>query len=858
MMIPFGHRDDDELDEEIQSHLDLDTAERIRRGAASAEASAAARRDFGNVGYFKETAREVRGGVWIERLWQDLRYAGRSLSRSPSFTIVAILTLALGIGATTAIFTVVRSVLLRPLPFRDSERLVALEHMPEGIFHAGPSMVESEYAAYRHDTRTLRNTTMYNVYPMSFVGAGEPVRLAGARVTPSFLGVLGVRPILGRDFRDDDAMAPVLLVSNALWRERFGGDTAAIGRSVEVDGERRTIIGVLPSTFDFPSQTQVWLPTTVNVGGTNMVIRPVIGRLAPGVTREQARAELINWTTHNVPTVRVPERVMTDVVSLRDAVIGDVRRPLLIFMAAVTFVLLIACANVTSLFIMRGASRAHELGIRAVLGASRRRIMRQLLTESLVLAIAGGLAGLAVASVAVRALMAMMPEGLLPRAREVGIDGTVLGAIALICVATGCIFGVAPALAETRRTLHLSATRVTRRLRTVSALVALETALSLTLLVGAGLMIQSFVRLRAVNPGFQPDNLVMATVDLPDARYQSIAQLHEFVGNLTGQLAGIPGVTGTAAVDWRPLDPTYITGYFALADGLALPPDYVVLKPCVTPNYFGVMGIPLREGRAFTSGDDAHAPRVVVVSRSMANRFWPAGGAVGQRITMVDKPRAEDWMTIVGVVDDVVHEGLARRPTPAIYQAIAQVENRYFINHLTFVAKAKVSVASVSGAMRRAVNALDPELPVGAVMSMQGIVASSIAEPRFQMRMLTFFSAMALALAIVGIYGVLAYFVVERKHEIGIRMALGASPGAVRRMVVARSLTMTGIGLGIGIAASIALARVLGRFLFEITPGDPVTFAGVALLLIVVAVITSWVPAVRASRTDPLIVIRRA
>ncbi len=861
MLIPFDQRDD-ELDEEIRAHLDMDAAERVRRGEPPADAHAAARRDFGNLAHVTELSREASTAVWFERLIQDLRYAARSLARSPSFTLVAVLTFALGIGATTAIFTVVRGILLRPLPFRDPARLFAVGHMVYGPASSDPAMYDYDFVRFRQDTRSFAIMAMYHTYPMSFVGAGEPDRFAGARVTPGFLAVLGVRPVAGRDFAESDDMAPVLMISHAIWRDRFGGDTAAIGRSIEVDGERRTIIGILPPGFDFPSHTHVWLPMTVRENDARWM-GSVVGRLKPGVTRDQARAELAGWVTHAPAGLRSAYvgTMTTTVTPLRDALVGDVRRPLLIFMAAVTFVLLIACANVTSLLLMRGTSREHELSIRSVLGASRGRLIRQSLTESLLLAGAGGVAGVGVAWGGVRLLLAMMPDGLLPRADEIRFDFPMLAAMAIACLVTGVLFGLVPALVESRRDARLvrtSGARVTRRLRTASALVVFETALALTLLVGAGLVARSFVQLRAVKLGFRADNLLAVTVDLPEVRYQTIAQLHAFAGDVSDRLAHLPGVIAAAAVNSRPLDPSYIMGDFALADGRELPTNYAALKPCVTPDYCRVMGIAVRQGRVFTAGDDASAERVVVVSRSLAARFWPAGDAVGQRISLSGNTRPEDWLTIVGVVDDVVHQDLAKQPTPAIYQAIAQMGNRAFINHLTFVAKTGINPETVSAEVRQALHAADSDLPVGTVTTMQGIIASSIAEPRFQMRIFAIFSATALLLAVVGIYGVLAYFVVERRHEIGIRMALGASPAAVRRMVVGRSLTTTAIGVGIGVAGSLALTRLLGRFLFEIAPGDPVTFAGVTLLLVVVAVVTSWVPAVRASKTDPLLVIRRA
>jgi len=870
MRVPWPRRGrserDADLDDEIRAHFAMAVADRVARGESPDAAAAAARREFGNVGYVKELTRESWGGVWLDRLRQDVHYAFRALARSPGFAAAAILTFALGIGVNTAMFTVLNGVLLRPLPFKDPDRLYLVSHRPDNaMFAREASMLDRQYVEYRRQTRTFEATTSYNTFPTTLTGAGEPARIATTAVTAGFFDVLGVRPSLGRAFGPDEshAGAKVVIISDAVWRDRFSSDRAVIGRSLSLDGERRTIVGVMPPGFDFPTGARLWFPTDYEFNPHRMAMRPVLGRLAAGVTPRQARAELVAFVQSadaERPAERV-ERAVTEVIPLRQQIVGNVRRSLLLFAGAVSFVLLIACANVANLLLMRAATRQREISVRAAIGAGRQRLIRQLLTESVVLAFLGGLLGLVIAAGGVRALLALAPVDLLPRVSEIRLDGTVLGLTALLCVIAGVGFGIVPAFRATRPDLHLSLSGARHsagaaRVRLRNTLVAAECALAIVLLVGAGLLMRSFVRLRSVNLGFRPDNIVTFMVDLSDDRYPTVASMHEFRARTNQALARLPGVSAVAAVNWRPLSWNATIGDFELSDGRKLPPNYMALKPAVTPDYFRVMGIRIREGRAFTDRDEAAAPRVVVVSRLVADRFWPNGDAIGQRIAMVDKPKPEDWMTIVGIADDIVQFDVKDAPTPAVYLPLPQVESKSWLNHLSFAALTDGDPTRVERAIRQVLQTVDPLQPLESVTTMQAVVSQAVAEPLFQTRLLGVFAVLAVLLSAVGIYGVLAYAVAERTHEIGIRVALGARPEQVAAMVVQRTLALAVPGIVIGLAAASWVTRLLAKLLFEVSPTDPWTFGLVAVVLGGVAIAASVIPARRASRVDPMVALR--
>jgi putative ABC transport system permease protein len=856
---------DRELDEEIRSHFEMAVADRVARGESPEAALAAVRREFGNVGHVKEVTHETWGGLWLERLTQDVRYALRSLRRAPVFAAVAVLTLALGIGATTAMFTVVRGILLRPLPFHEPDRLLLANHTPDRMFRfLGPAMNEREYVEYRRFTRAFAAITTYNVYPATLLGAGEPMRLQTSSATPSFFATLAVRAQIGRVFQDGDdrsGQTAIVVIANRLWHERFGADPAVVGRSVSLDGETKTIVGVMPPGFEFPQHTEIWTPLTIQLNDHNSRFRSVLGRLAPNADLDRAGAELRAFISNQARADTANhEHFATYVVPLHEAIVGDVKPSLAIFGAAVCLVLLIACANVSNLMLMRASARTHELGIRAALGASRSRLLRQLLTESLVVALIGGLIGLGVAYGGVALLLAAAPPDLLPRTDAIHVDVVVLVVALLTCIVAGVVAGTAPAIAASRRDVRDTlgeAGRTTARMPLHAVFVTAETALALLLLIGAGLLLRSFERLRNVDLGFAPDNIITVTLDFPATSYKTPALLHDVQQRLSDRIAAIDGVHASAAVNWLPLAPGLIMGDFHLDDGRSLPPGYMVDKPCVTAGYFATMGIRIRAGRGFLPSDGATTGLVAVVSEGVAKRLWPGSSPLGRRLTMADKPKPSDWMTIVGVVDDVVQQDVAQPRAEAIYQLLPQVDNAFFIDHLNFIARTDAAhSARVAEAMRVAIRSVDPEQPIESIMSMTARLGTVVAEPRFRTLLLSLFAGLALSLAAIGVYGVLAYGVSARTRELSIRIALGATPGAVVRLVLAGSAMLAIPGLLIGLGSSLIATRVLSSFLFEVRAVDPITFIVATAVLLVVALVTAYAPARRAGRIDPVITMK--
>jgi len=868
MKLPFSNRArrDEELSEEIRAHMKMDVAERVARGEDPREAEAAARREFGNVGVVTEVTREQWGVLWLERLGQDLRFGLRSLRRAPGYATVAITTLMLGIGINTAMFTVINGIVLRPLPYVRQDRLVLASYRePNNPWMPRPAMSDRNYVLFRERARSYTGIGTFHTGPVTLTGAGEPVRVSSATITPEIIGILGIAPALGSAFAPTDGVrgsAPVALLGHELWRDRFGSDPQIVGKRVMIDGEAHSVVGVMPAGFDFPERVAIWRPMEVRVEEGRSYMNPVVARLRDGVTREQALAELQTMVPQFTTFFEQPRaQFVPEVLPLRKLVVGNTERPLWIFAGAVGFVLLIACANVANLQLMRAASRQQELALRTALGAERPRLLRQLLTESVLIATIGGVLGVLLSMVLVRSLLALAPEGLLPRLGDIHVDGTVLVFTAALCLVTGVLFGLAPSLRATRNQLRDSMAQGARTLsaghgRLRSMLVVSEIALALVLLAGAGLLIRSFDQLRSVSLGFQPANVVSLTVDLPDNTYRTAEAMQQLHRRVLDGFAALPQVEAAGAVNWRPLGQGLIAGDFQFDDGRKLPQGYVADKIVVSPNYFRTWGIRVREGRDFDAHDDASAPKVVIASASVAQRFWPQGNAVGKRISMADHPGPNDWITIVGVVDDVMQENLRTAPHAALYQPIAQVTGTFFLSHMSYGVRTSAPVASVAPAMRGVVRSVDPELPVQRIASMTDLVASVTDEPRFQARLLTAFSVLALLLAAVGIYGVLAYSVAERTREIGIRVALGAQPQDVSSLVVRRTLALSIPGVVIGLGGALAVTRVLDRLLFGVKPNDPMTLITVSGLLGIVAVAAALIPARRAGRVDPLEALR--
>jgi len=552
--------------------------------------------------------------------------------------------------------------------------------------------------------------------------------------------------------------------------------------------------------------------------------------------------------------------MVAEILPLNDLLVSKIRKSLLIFMGAVAFVLLIACANVANLLLMRATSRQREIAVRNALGASRGRVIRQLLTESMLLSFGGAVAGILLALFGVRALLAIAPVAGIPRVEEIHIDGWVMAFALGLGVLVGILFGLVPALQATGKKVgnflgQSGPTATAGRQRLRSALVISEIALALVLLTGAGLMVKSFLRMRAVDPGFRTENILTMTVDLPDSTYQTATEIQAFDRSLLTKLSNLPGVIAAGAVNWMPLQTFLVQGDFHLDGGRNLPPDFLVAKPAVSPDYFRVMGIRMLNGRGFTEQDSSGAPGVAIVSKSVARTLWPGENPVGMRITMEDNPKPKDWLTIVGVVDDVRQQRLTDQPQPAIYQPYQQVTRPFFLSHMSFVIRTAAKPQSVAAAMRGALHDVDKNQPVS-ISAMTDLSDAATAETWFQTRLISIFSLLALFLAAIGIYGVLAFAVTERTREIGIRMALGAQKGDITRMLLNRSLWLVMVGLALGGCGALLLTRVLAKLLFEVKPTDPSTFLSVAAILAVTGIIAGLLPAYRATRVDPVVTLR--
>ncbi len=858
-------RVDEELEEEFEFHLQSRTRDNLSAGMNAEAAQHDAKRRFGNATLAKERAHEMNIVMPIESIGRDLRYAFRSLRKSPGFTTVALLTLALGFGANTAVFTVVNSVLLRPLPFPEPGRLFLISYQPkQGMFGNQPGLSDKDYLEYEKHNQAFEQIATFGEDSATLTGAGDAARVPTAMVTSSFFPVLQVNPAIGRAFLPEEQRRGsnrVVVLSDKIWRSRFGADQNILGRRIAPDGDQYSVVGVMPAGFAFPREAEIWLPLEVGGDPNNSYMRPVVGRLRPSVSRQQALAELESFMRH-LPGEHgsSQEDMVAEILPLKDLLVANIRKSLLIFMGAVAFVLLIACANVANLMLMRGTARQREIAVRNALGASRGRVIRQLLTESMLLSLSGSIAGVILAIFGVRVLLAIAPAARVPRIDEIHIDAGVLAFALALGAFMGVLFGFAPALKSTgtrvRDFLSLSGPTVTARRQSLrGALVVSEIALALILLTGAGLMLKSFMRMRAVDPGFRTENIVTMTVDLPDATYKTATSIQAFHTSILSKLSNLPGVTAAAAVNWMPFQPALVQGDFHLEGGRKLPPDYMVAKPAVSPDYFRVMGIRLLKGRGFTDQDNSAAPGVAIITQSVARTLWPGQNPLGRTITMEDNPQPKDWLRIVGIVDDIRQQSLTEQPLPAIYQPYQQVTRPFFLSHMSFVVRTAEKPQPIVAAMRATLASVDKNQP-GSIAPMTDLIDATTAETGFQTRLISAFSILALLLAAIGIYGVLAYAVSERTREIGIRMALGAKKSDVKIMVLKRTLLLVGAGVALGGIGALALTRVLGKLLFEVKPTDPATFLSVAAVLALTAIIAGSLPAQRATRVDPVLALR--
>ena len=857
---------DDDLDEELRWHVEHLVDANIERGMSPEVARRAALVAMGGVQQRKEQCREVRGINLVEQCAQDVRYAVRSLRHAPAFTLAAIGTLTLGIGASVAVFAVVNGVLLRPLQLPEPDRLYLVAMSPRNTFLNQPVLSDHNYVALRDRNRTFASLATFSTFAGNLVGAGDPVVIKAGNVTTGFFDVLGVAPVLGRTFTEGDAKIgaeQTIVLSDALWRERYGAQASVVGSEVSLNAVRRVVVGVMPAGFQFPEDVEAWTPQEVHTRDGNSLMFPVIGRVKPDVTIEQAQAQFETIQRE------LPEQPASDgtpwtvgLIPLKELLVGQVRRPLTIFAGAVLVVLLVACANVAHLLLARGSHRRRELAIRVALGATRSRLVRQLLVESASLALAGGAAGLLFAHWSVPALLALAPGGRIPRLEMIRIDTWVMAFAFGVSLVTALTCGLIPALrataARTPDSLQPGAARSfgagQERLR--RTLVVAEIAIALVLLAGAGLLVKSFIRLRAVDPGFDPRHAITLNLDLPEATYPEASRLQAFHRDLLARLRAVPDVTAVGLVNWRPLGNMHISGDFS-AEGRDAEPDFLVDKPAVSGGYFAAMGIRLIRGREFDSRDHATGAPVAIVSRSVARYIDRSEEVVGRRVSLQRVSGPNDWVTIVGVVEDVRQYGPAQATRPAIYKPFEQVHHTFFLNHMSYVLRTSSSdPGRAIPALRAALRAADKNQAATSIARMDDVMFLATAEPRFHTRLLGAFAVLALLLAAVGVYGVIAYSVAQRTHEIGVRMALGARATAVVWMVLRGTLLMGAAGVLLGSAGAVAATRLLTPFLFETTPTDLATFAAVAITMFAAALTAGAIPARRATRIDPLVALR--
>ncbi len=804
----------------------------------------------------------------MRTLWQDLRYGARALLKKPGFALMAVITLALGIGANTAIFTVVNAALLRGLPYREPDRLVHLwELTPQKEFPRR----EASYPDFLdwRQSQSFEAMAAYTGGGFTMTGRGAPERIQGARGSADFFKALGVEPIIGRAFQpgeDTPGAANVVLLSYGLWQRRFGGDSAIVGQSLTLNDTPYTVIGVLPPNFQFAPRggAEMWAPYTPSetqlsrryMHGTN-----VIGRLKPGVSIEQGTAEM-RVIGERIVAQHAESHTGTGIqlVPLHEEIVGGVRPILLALLCAVGFVMLIVCANVASLTLVRAAGRAPEIAIRMALGASRGRVARQLLTESILLAVIGGLAGFLLARWGIDALISAIPEtrlSAMPYLRGLSLDGSILAFTAGLSLFTGIVFGLAPAfqasrseLSESLKTGGKSPGIARQRLR--NGLVVTEIALALVLLVGAGLMTKSLLRLMAVDPGFRTENLFMITVALPSAKYAEDSKVTAFHQQLLARLEALPGAQGAATVGVLPLVGGNTTRF--IVEGEPIPPPGQQTEANlrdVSSSYFRTMGIPLINGRHFSERDNAAAPGVLIVNQTLARRVFPNGPAVGRRMIFTADNRTP--FEIVGVVGDEKVNGLDARTTPVVYYPFLQSPSRF----TNLVIRAP-EAAGLAAAIRKEGLALEPELTFFGGLTMERLMENLPATfaRRYPAFLIGIFAVIALTLAAVGIYGVISYSVGQRTREIGVRMALGAHRRDVLKLVLKQGMTLAATGVAIGLVAAFGLTRLMTGLLFGVDPTDPGTFAGIVALLLLVALLSCYIPARRATKIDPMVALR--
>ncbi|HEY7790032.1 MAG TPA: ABC transporter permease [Vicinamibacterales bacterium] len=877
------------LDEEIQFHLDRQIERHLREGLAPDEARRRALIEFGGISRARERTRDQFRLARLEGVLREVRYAARSLRRAPGFTIAAILTLSLGIGATTAMFTVLHATLLAPLPYQDPGRRVMIWSRWTGYDKTWVS--EAEVVDYRRLSKTLTDVAAWTTDEGNLTGGGEPIHVAIGDVTANTFRVLGVTPILGRTFTPGEDQAqpagegstgvasPVAVLSYGLWQRRYGRDPSVLGQTIDIDGSPATIVGVMGRRFQLPTDfsedaatpTQLWRPLGLNMTKLDRGDHGyyAVATLAPGATAATATAELgtitANFTREGL--YPAPMHFGAFALPLDAEVRGAVRPAVLLLAVAVTFLLLIACANVANLLLVRTDARQRELALRHAVGAGARHVLAPLMAESCLLSMAGAAFGLLVAKAAIEILLAVNPQSLPPLA-PVTIDDTVLGFAALLAVATTMIFGLVPASRAMRPNLvdalkdggSQSVGDGRQRLR--GLLVVGEMAMAVLLVTGAGLMIRSLGALQQIELGFNPAHALTARLSLPKQGYESPGQVTAFLGRFRQEVESLPGVTSAGFVRSLPLEDT-IGDWGVRVDGYTAPPDTHALADwqVISPGAIAALGERIVAGRDIQPSDTAGGQHVALVNETMARAYWPNGRALGGRFKMGNDDPSRPWITVVGIVADVHHNGMTGHVKTKFYRPASQFTadaggSLVVRNYHLVVRTSGGSPLALAPSLRDQLQAIDPAVPLSGVETLDDVVDSAMASPRLAGFLLGAFAAVALVLAAIGIYGVLSYLVSQRAHEIGIRMAIGADSGLIARMVLGRGFTLAALGIVIGLSSALLLTRFMQGLLYGVTPLDPVTFAAVPIVLLAVAALASYLPARRATRVDPIIALR--
>jgi predicted permease len=864
---------------ELCFHLDMRTQELIDAGMGPQAARLAALQAFGDLEAIEGECRDIAARGARERarrdtmlgLAHDLRFALRSLRKAPGFTLVAILTLGLGIGANTAVFSMIRGVLLRPLPYEDGERLVYLKQPAPLSGVANAQFSVPELVDYRQRSRGLQSIVEYHSMPFILLGQGEPRRVQTGVVSANYFDVLGVKPMMGRAFRtgeDQSGAEPVLVLSYAFWQNRLGGDPGIVGRTFEMNDRIHTVIGILPPVPQYPAENDIYMPSSscpfrsspfTTTTRTARLLH-LFGRLGPGVTLAQAQSELAGLAT----TIRTeyPAAYPTgrgfsiEAASLHDELTKQAKPTLLLLLGTTGFVLLIACANIANLTLARLVRRSREMALRAALGADRARLFRQMLVEGSLLALAGGVLGLALAAGTMR-LLSSFAARFTPRAAEIALDGQVLAFTLVVCMLTGLVFAVLPALPSRANLVSAlkeggAATSGGGSHRVRAALVVAQVAVSMVLMVGAGLMLRSLLALQALDPGFDTQRVLTMTLDLNWSRYTTNELVLGFHDQLHARLAGQPGVMATASSLTFPLDGHRRINVNFVIEGQ--PPAEAGAEPLgdlrsATPEYFQTLGIPLVTGRFFTASDGPNSPGVAIVNQTLAQRYWGKETAVGHRISA---DTGKTWITIVGVVGDVHHYSLESEPSEEVYLPFSQVPFR----ESSFLVRTSADPGAMARRIGEEVLSIDPGQPLANIQTLEEVRGEALASPRLTTSLLLMFALLALCITAAGLGAVVAFSVSQRTQEIGVRMALGAGRAEVLGMVLREGLQLVIIGLALGIASAILLTRLMSGLLYQVEATDPITFAGMALVLVLIAAAACLAPARRASAVDPMVALR--